>query len=72
MAALGLAAWWMLLAGWLLLVEGQRASSSKVAREKGAGGEVFKEAMGEVARGKEKSSSSVKLNDFVSSGNDQF
>ena len=62
----------MLLAGCLLLVEGQRASSSKVAREKGAGGEVFKEAMGEVARGKEKSSSSVKLNGFVSSGNDQF
>ena len=70
MAALGLAAWWMLLAGCLLLVEGQRASSSKVAREKGVGGEVFKEAMGEVARGKEKSRSSDKPTELVSS--DQF
>ena len=54
-----------------LLVVGQWASSSKVGRVKGAGGEEFKESMSEVARsgrGKEKSRSS----DIVSSGTDQF
>ena len=66
-AALSLSDW--LLASWLPLVDGQRASSSKVARVNGAGGEQFKESMSEVARGKEKSRSSG----FVSSGtSDQF
>ena len=74
--ALSLSGW--LLATWLLLLllEGQVASSSKVARVKGAGGEQFKESMREVAkgwpkvaRGKEKSRSSG----FFSSGtSDQF
>ena len=57
------------LRGWLLL-EGQFASSSKVGRVKGAGGEEFKESMSEVARGKEKSRSSDKPTELVSS--DQF
>ena len=59
------------LRGWLL-VEGQWASSSKVGRVKGAGGEEFKESMSEVARGKEKSRSSDKPTEFVSSDSDQF
>ena len=57
------------LRGWLLL-EGQSASSSKVGRVKGAGGEEFKESKSEVARGKEKSRSSDKPTELVSS--DQF
>ena len=54
----------------LLLVLGQSASSSKVGRVKGVGGEEFKESMREVARGKEKSRSSDIPTEFVSS--DQF
>ena len=57
------------LRGWLL-VEGQSASSSKVGRVKGAGGEEFKESKREVASGKEKSRLSDISTEFVSS--DQF
>ena len=55
-----------------LLVVGQWASSSKVGRVKGAGGEEFKESMSEVARGKEKSRSSDMPTGFVSSDSDQL